>query len=69
MIGSVAMMLETSFNLTAEAKLVWEAMKSVFEAGYTTADLKGTESNTPKLLSTIEFGDKVMEKLEALLSK
>jgi 3-isopropylmalate dehydrogenase len=66
MIGSVAMMLETSFNMGAEAKLVWEAMKSVFEAGYTTADLKGTGET--QLLSTAEFGDKVMEKLDALLA-
>ena len=66
MIGSVAMMLETSFNMGAEAKLVWEAMKSVFEAGYTTADLKGTGET--QLLSTAEFGDKVMDKLDALLA-
>ena len=66
MIGSVAMMLETSFNMGAEAKLVWEAMKSVFEDGYTTADLKSMGET--QLLSTAEFGDKVMEKLDALLA-
>jgi 3-isopropylmalate dehydrogenase len=66
MIGSVAMMLEMSFNLTAESKAVWDAMKSVFEAGYSTSDLSNADSET-KIVSTTEFGDMVMEKLAATL--
>ncbi len=66
MIGSVAMMLEMSFNMKAESAAVWEAMKSVFESGYSTSDLSNPDSNT-KIVSTTEFGDLVMEKLEALL--
>ena len=41
MIGSVAMMLELSFGLKQEANQIWQAMQSVFAAGYTTPDLKG----------------------------
>ena len=39
MIGSVAMMLEMSFNMDAEAKNLWQAMQSVFAEGYSTSDL------------------------------
>ncbi|HIG43589.1 MAG: 3-isopropylmalate dehydrogenase [bacterium] len=72
MIGSVAMMLEMSFNLKAESDAVWEAMRSVFEAGYSTSDLTSAESGststiTSRIVSTSEFGDLVMDKLEALL--
>lgn len=66
MIGSVAMMLDMSFNMHLESGLVWDAMKSVFEAGYSTADLSKSSGNI-KLVSTDEFGDKVMERLAASL--
>jgi 3-isopropylmalate dehydrogenase len=68
MIGSVAMMLEMSFGLNQEASYVWSAMKAVFEAGYTTADLdSGMEGSSP--VSTTQFGDLVMEHLEMLLTE
>jgi 3-isopropylmalate dehydrogenase len=66
MIGSVAMMLEMSFNMKDEAEAVWKAMKFVFESGYSTADLSASSDNT-KLVSTVEFGDMVVEQLEKLL--
>ncbi|MBV1878047.1 MAG: 3-isopropylmalate dehydrogenase [Pseudomonadales bacterium] len=66
MIGSVAMMLDMSFDLKAESDAVWEAMKSVFEAGYSTSDLSSADSGTT-IVSTTEFGDKVMKKLDTLL--
>lgn len=66
MIGSVALMLDMSFNMAAEAKAVWTAMQSVFEAGFSTSDLTASGTNI-KLLSTTEFGDKVIEALDALL--
>ncbi len=66
MIGSVAMMLEMSFDMREESALVWEAMRSVFEAGYSTADLsRGGEG--VKLVPTDEFGDRVMQRLDELL--
>ncbi len=66
MIGSVALMLDMSFNMLEESKLVWQAMQSVFEAGYSTRDLS-SEGEGATLLSTTEFGDKVIETLEGLL--
>ena len=66
MIGSVALMLDMSFGMTEEAKAVWHAMQSVFQAGFSTGDLSVADSNTT-LLSTTEFGDKVITALEALL--
>lgn len=66
MIGSVAMMLEMSFGLNDEAHAVWQAMKSVFEQGFSTADLSA--GSNLKLVSTDEFGDRVMAKLEELLA-
>jgi 3-isopropylmalate dehydrogenase len=65
MIGSVAMMLENSFGMEAEAKNVWAAMQGVFADGYSTADLSKPGSGV-KMISTVEFGDKVVEKLRAM---
>ncbi|MDG1233045.1 MAG: 3-isopropylmalate dehydrogenase [Pseudomonadales bacterium] len=66
MIGSVAMMLEMSFGMKEEAAFVWEAMRSVFESGYSTADLSKSSDNI-ELVATDVFGDLVMAKLEDLL--
>src|SRR5574343_277824 len=65
MIGSVAMMLENSFDMAAEAKNVWAAMQSVFGDGYSTADLSKPGSGVT-MISTVEFGDKVVEKLRQM---
>ncbi|WAR45861.1 3-isopropylmalate dehydrogenase [Methylomonas rapida] len=65
MIGSVAMMLENSFDMAAEAKNVWAAMQGVFADGYSTADLSKPGSGV-KMINTQEFGDKVVEKLRAM---
>lgn len=65
MIGSVAMMLENSFGMEAEAKNVWAAMQGVFADGYSTADLSKPGSGV-KMINTQEFGDKVVEKLRAM---
>lgn len=66
MIGSVALMLDMSFGMTAEAQAVWKAMQSVFEAGYSTGDLSKAGADV-EILSTTEFGDKVIAALETLL--
>jgi 3-isopropylmalate dehydrogenase len=65
MIGSVAMMLENSFDMAEEAKNVWAAMQGVFADGFSTADLSKSGSGV-KMISTVEFGDKVVEKLRAM---
>lgn len=67
MIGSVAMMLENSFDMAAEAKNVWAAMQGVFGDGYSTADLSKPGSGVT-MISTDEFGDKVVEKLRQMPS-
>lgn len=65
MLGSVAMMLEMSFGLQQEAKNLWAALQSVFAAGYSTPDLAPHHANI-KLLSTDEFGDRVVAALESM---
>jgi len=65
MLGSVAMMLEMSFGMEREAQNLWQAMQSVFSAGFTTADLSGT-GRPAKNISTSGFGDKVAEELSLL---
>ena len=67
MIGSVALMLEMSLNMPDEANLVWEAMRSVFESGYSTADLSRS-SDEIELVATDKFGDLVITKLDELLT-
>ena len=64
MIGSMAMMLEYSFGMLDESRNVWNAMQSVFAAGYSTSDLSKPGSGV-KMLSTDAFGDKVVEHLLA----
>lgn len=63
MIGSVAMMLELSFDMQDESKKVWNAMQSVFADGYTTPDLSRPGADV-KMIKTDEFGDRVVEALE-----
>ena len=65
MIGSVAMMLEDSFDMPQESKNVWDAMQSVFADGYSTPDLSKPGSGV-KMINTDEFGDKVVEALRAM---
>ena len=62
MIGSVAMMLELSFEMLEESKNVWAAMQSVFADGYSTPDLSRPGAGV-KMIKTSEFGDRVVEAL------
>ncbi|GIX29987.1 MAG: 3-isopropylmalate dehydrogenase [Porticoccaceae bacterium] len=65
MIGSVAMMLEMSFGMAAEAEAIWRALQAVFADGVTTPDLA---RGGGRQVTTAEFGDRVVEKLEGLLA-
>jgi len=65
MIGSVAMMLQYSFDMTDEAENIWSSMQSVFADGYTTPDLASPQSDN-KVIGTDAFGDRVVEKLKVL---
>lgn len=64
MIGSVAMMMETSFGLTAEARSIWSALDQVFADGYATPDLAAMDDEV-QALNTSEFGDEVVKRLKA----
>ncbi len=64
MIGSVAMMLETSFGLTAEARSIWSALDQVFADGYATPDL-AARADGVQALDTAAFGDEVVKHLKA----
>jgi 3-isopropylmalate dehydrogenase len=63
MIGSVAMMLELSFDMPDESKNVWNAMQSVFADGYSTPDLSKPGADV-KMIKTDEFGDRVVGALK-----
>ncbi|MGB5324802.1 MAG: 3-isopropylmalate dehydrogenase [Pseudomonadales bacterium] len=68
MIGSVAMMLEYSFDMHSEANNIWRALQGVFDDGYSTADLSRSGSGV-NMIATNAFGDKVLEKLSAMPCK
>ncbi len=63
MIGSVAMMLQMSFGMDAEAHNLWRAMQSVFTDGYSTPDLSRPNANIT-IITTEQFGDRVITALE-----
>src|SRR5690606_33965630 len=65
MIGSVAVMLEMSFGMEKEAQNVWNAMQGVFADSFSTADLSKPGAGV-NMISTLEFGDKVVAKLRAM---
>lgn len=62
MIGSVALMLEKSFDMPDAAHAILQAMRNVFAQGFTTPDLRDPEGKS-KPISTKEFGDKVVDAL------
>ncbi len=64
MIGSVAFMLEKCFGLREEAADIWNALADVLGRGYRTADLAAAGTPQNMVLSTREFGDKVVEIIE-----
>ncbi|MCU0874467.1 MAG: isocitrate/isopropylmalate family dehydrogenase, partial [Pirellulaceae bacterium] len=65
MIGSVAMMLENSFDMADEARNVWDAMQGVFADGFSTPDLSKPGSGVT-MIGTDAFGDRVVEKLRSM---
>ena len=58
---SCAMMLRDSFNLSAEAECIENAVTEVLDAGYRTADIMDEKGI---LLGTCEMGDKITETLK-----
>jgi len=62
MIGSVALMLDKSFGMKAEATKIMDAMRTVFGQGVTTADLRDPEGGDEPV-STTEFTNRVIAAL------
>ena len=60
MIGSIAFMFDMIFDLQEEASLIWNALFKIFDDGFTTFELAKGKTG-PDVLSTTEFGDKVIE--------
>lgn len=59
---SGAMMLRYSFGLSEEADMIQNAVNTVLDAGWRTADILGSSSGTP--LSCTEMTDKIAEVIE-----
>jgi 3-isopropylmalate dehydrogenase len=56
---SAAMMLDYSFNLNEEAKLINQAIQATIVAGYRTSDI-ATNSKNEKVVGTSEFTDQII---------
>ena len=66
MIGSIALMLDMSCQMPQRAAQIWNALEAVYAKGYTTADLR-SEDSSEKVLSTSEFGSRVVQELQAVI--
>ncbi|QJW91958.1 3-isopropylmalate dehydrogenase [Spirosoma taeanense] len=60
---SVALMLDISFGLKAEAEAVVNAIDGVLKAGYRTRDIADTTTPSELLLGTEAIGQKILEQL------
>lgn len=65
MIGSIAFLLEKSFNLHEEAELVWKALFAILKQGYRTVELASPNDDPRSILSTSEFGERVVAFIES----
>jgi 3-isopropylmalate dehydrogenase len=62
---SVALMLDISFGLKAEAEAVVNAVDAVLKAGYRTRDIANPSIAADKVLGTQDMGNKVLEQLNS----
>ena len=60
MIGSVAFLLDKCFGMTDESDEIWNAMFRLFEEGYSTPELAGRNPDGNTVLTTTEFGDRIV---------
>ena len=61
MIGSIAFLLDKCLGLKQESEAVWNAMFAILENGYATSELAGETTDPKNVLSTIDFGDMVVD--------
>jgi len=63
MIGSIAMLFEECLALPEEASDIWNGIFKIFEEGYITSDLLASWHTEKKVLTTSEFGEKVLQNI------
>ena len=62
---SAALMLEISFGLPEEAKIITKAVDDTLKAGYRTLDIADSQTAPDLILGTKEMGAKVLETISA----
>lgn len=62
---SAALMLEISFGLKEEAKIITNAVADTLKAGYRTTDITNTSTAQDYILGTSAMGAKVLEAIES----
>ena len=60
---SAALMLEISFGLSEDARVIYQAVDDVLRQGYRTADIAGTDTDPAQVLGTAGMGRKVLESI------
>ncbi len=68
MIGSIAMLFEECLALPEEAADIWNGIFEVFEDGFITSDLLVPWHREKKVLTTSEFGDRVVQNILATIA-
>lgn len=63
MIGSIAMLFEECLALSREATDIWNGIFNVFEEGFITRDLTGPWHTKGTVISTSDFGDRVVRNI------
>ena len=63
MIGSIAMLFEECLALPEEATDIWNSIFQVFEEGFITSDLMTPWHTEKNVLTTSEFGEKVLKNI------
>ncbi len=63
MIGSMAMLFEECLSLPQEAADIWKGIFDVFEEGFITRDLMGPWHTRGTVISTSDFGDRVVRNI------
>lgn len=61
---SVALMLDISFGLKAEAQAVVNAVDAVLKSGYRTRDIAGVDDPAEKIVGTNQIGEYLLQRLQ-----
>jgi 3-isopropylmalate dehydrogenase len=61
MIGSIAFLLDKCLGLQKESDAIWSAMFEILEHGFATIELAGETTDPKNILSTSDFGDRVVD--------